>query len=1379
MMAPLPPPPTARPELPRVRLDVRTGSGRTVSYEVGADEFLIGGSSGCDLRLPIANLPPVVCQIARKPDCVTIRRLAPGLAILVNGHPLPSNAATAIADGDHLVLSGVEITCRIQIAGYVQPAFTPLDPDVVPSGAEAAATVRPSASPEVLQLAARRQEFEAEERIRRDEWSRQDADLIRRQRELDRQTEDLEQDRVLWYRRRQEIEKELERAQALGAAPPPEFEQKERELRTWEGELNKVRDELTAVREEFVRQYQDRRDQLTQMQDAVREGSARLQADRHAFESETESRRNSFEEESRARRAAFEAELAEKSSRAEAEALDRHRLRLAELDRGRESLREAAAELNRKREEVEAQLASTRRTCEAELAARRTEVAAELALAEPRLAEIAEHRERLAASQQELASERELFAAEREVFEKAKSAFEAERNAEIERLLNRESKLARGESALLHGEQQSHAEAEALVRTRRELQDDLLRLDRQKGAIEAREAELDTRSREAEERIERIRRDAVEWEETVLLAAAEQERLRGEAERLARQKAELDAQSAKLGERASQLEAQQAVIAVLRSKLDRTRADVEREATTLTEARIREDAAQSELRSRIQEAELLRAELNVVQENAAQDRRRLDERDSLLAVGLEEIRLQKAALGEEEQRLHFRESELDVRTAEFAEQAGAMKGRMAHALDLQARLEADRVAIREREAALTQAEEARQALQEQLRRRAEELAARNKSLEELTRQLSTERTALDEDRVALAADRQATEDRAVALRQEIESQVASVERQSASLQEREATLARQVLRVREVGGTVAAERKALSETKTAWHAERISSEAALQQAREELAAFRARVASEFESLRTQAPELDDRTQAAIERLGGARDALRTHLAELHDFARQSRDDLDAVRTEVRVEADRIREQQSALDRGRSEHRLAVAAFRQQLADWQNRVGEMKRVLSQSETRLDAKQQAVDDAARQIDATSQHLAEEADKLRREREDVTARRTDMERHLADMREWYRRKLRELAGADGAKPRSGESAPVLKLHDAGSASPPPLEAELEPGDRQLGELLRTLELVDADTLAALWSESIRQRRTLRQVLLASGTITLYQIALIEAGNLDGLMLGRFRVIDRLRTSPRETLYRVYDPTRGGAAAAGVCLLRHLTEAEMQDAVHPDEFRQRFGTARDAAHANLGRVIEVLDISGRPAIVEEWLSGLFSGDWPAYAAHPGCWVRLMSMAAAGIDVAHRAGLIHGRITSDSFALTAGGVLKVTGFGEPRWLADGALATVEPTPAGDLRALGQVAFGWSQLAGKRRGAKPKPFPVELMAVIRRLEADAEPPMADTVASDQPYESAAELIADLNRIARDTSFNDDAWEKLLKHVIDNAPDAPASLRQSA
>src|SRR5439155_2284837 len=89
-----------------------------------------------------------------------------------------------------------------------------------------------------------------------------------------------------------------------------------------------------------------------------------------------------------------------------------------------------------------------------------------------------------------------------------------------------------------------------------------------------------------------------------------------------------------------------------------------------------------------------------------------------------------------------------------------------------------------------------------------------------------------------------------------------------------------------------------------------------------------------------------------------------------------------------------------------------------------------------------------------------------------------------------------------------------------------------ELEPGDRQLGDLLRSLDLVDADTLTVLLLEARRQRRSLRQLLLAGNYLTLYQMALIEAGNLDALVLGPVRVIDRLPSSPHEVVFRVFDP-------------------------------------------------------------------------------------------------------------------------------------------------------------------------------------------------------------------------------------------------------
>ncbi|MBA4189141.1 MAG: hypothetical protein C0467_14180 [Planctomycetaceae bacterium] len=1363
MIGSLPPsPPADRPELPRVRLDVRPAPGsasgsssrnpqRAVTYEVGADEFLIGGASGCDLRLPTPNLPPVVAQITRKADGVRVRRLTPILPVLLNGNPLTANTPTPVSTGDVLVLGGMEITLAIQQSAILSARFVAVTEEE-PRQQHPQQAQQPA--PELVP-------------------HRDDAELIRRARELDRQTEELETDRVAWYRRRQEMEAEFARHRAMiGDADKREAAIVEREA-----ELTRFRDELAALREGLLKEYQERRAELANSQEAIRTAEAELQRRRSELQLEAQSHRTQLEEEAirrratldeelRQRRSTFEAELAALATASEAEANARFREQVEELERLRASahviVAQAEAEANRRREAVEA----------------------ELAVHEPRLREVREHQDRLAAAFQELARQRDLFAADRSILDRAKDTFETSRLADIDRLNAWEKQLADRAEELTQRSKQIGEDQAALDRDRSQFQDDLVRLERRTAALEEQERRTADRAREIDVRLEQLRRDAAEWEDTVRLAAAEQERLRAEAERLDRQKTELDTQSATLAERAGQLEAQQAVLGVLRAKLDRTRQEAEREVAQLATARTREDESLAELRARICEAEELRAQLATVQADTAKERDRLEERDSLLAAGLAEIRTQRDALAAEALRLQEREAELDARSSEFAEQAGTLKGRVSQAFDLQARLEADRVALREREAALAQAEEARQAFQEQLRRRAEDLTTRAKSLDEVARSISADRAANDLARAETEANRLTVLDELAERRRQLDERSAEVDRLAADYAEKEQALARQVGRLKDVGAAVAAERKSLTETRARWEAERAAAAEADAKAQRELAAFREQALAEIDGLRTQAPELESQATAAFERLSSARDMLRGHLTELHDFARLSREDLAAIRTQVRQEADRLREQEELLNRAKAEHRLAVTAFRQQLIDWQGQVTDMKRTLASSESRLDAKQAAVETAAKQADATTVQLAEQAEQLRREREAVSERRTEVERHLGDMREWYRRKLRELAG--GNSEAKSEDPPGLRLADVGDSdaaasdvalrtAPTPLE-ELEPGDRQLGELLRSHSLVDAETLNALWAEAGRQRRTLRQVLLASGAITLYQLALIEAGNLDALMVGRFRVIDRLRVTPREAIYRVFDPSRSGS---GVFLLRHLAEAEMHDAVHPDEFRQRFMAARDAAHPNLAGIADVLDIGGRPAVLQEWLSGLFSADWPAQAGHPGCWLRLATMAASGIDTAHRNGLVHGKLTSDSFVLTPAGVVKVTGFGEPPFLSGSGTQT-EVSVAVDLRSLGQVLFGWSQFAAKqKKPGKPKPFPEQLLAVIRRLEADAEPPMADTVAAERPYESAAELVADLNRLARETSFSDDAWEKLLKFVADNAPDSPVGLKRSA
>jgi hypothetical protein len=322
--------------------------------------------------------------------------------------------------------------------------------------------------------------------------------------------------------------------------------------------------------------------------------------------------------------------------------------------------------------------------------------------------------------------------------------------------------------------------------------------------------------------------------------------------------------------------------------------------------------------------------------------------------------------------------------------------------------------------------------------------------------------------------------------------------------------------------------------------------------------------------------------------------------------------------------------------------------------------------------------------------------------------------------------------------------------------------LSDEITPADRQLGELLASHGLVDDDTLQALWAEARRQRRPLRHLLLSGDSprrLTLYQMSLIEAGNLAGLVLGPVRVIDRLASTQYEAVYRVFDPVRNVEA-----LLRHLAESEMHDAVHPDEFQQRFAAAASVQHGNVAGVLELLSIAERPAVLLEWVNGLPAADWPALASAPGVWYRLVCQAALALNAAHAAGLCHGHITGSSFVLSGQGILKLVGLGEPRWLAAAAVDEVESV-AGDLAALGRLAAHWAQLPASGK-SKARPLPDELRALLARLTGEGE-----------PFASAQALVAELELVTSQVPASTTAWDRLLRAVRDQA--APEGVRQSA
>src|SRR5262249_31298525 len=103
--------------LPEVRLEMRHGSAPPASFEMIDGGLLIGTAPGCDVRLPAADLPPVLCLITRTTGGVGLRKLVPTAPVMVNGKPM---SLGMLADGDRVGIGSIELSVGVQIPAELQ-----------------------------------------------------------------------------------------------------------------------------------------------------------------------------------------------------------------------------------------------------------------------------------------------------------------------------------------------------------------------------------------------------------------------------------------------------------------------------------------------------------------------------------------------------------------------------------------------------------------------------------------------------------------------------------------------------------------------------------------------------------------------------------------------------------------------------------------------------------------------------------------------------------------------------------------------------------------------------------------------------------------------------------------------------------------------------------------------------------------------------------------------------------------------------------------------------------------------------------------------------------------------------------------------------------
>jgi hypothetical protein len=935
-------------------------------------------------------------------------------------------------------------------------------------------------------------------------------------------------------------------------------------------------------------------------------------------------------------------------------------------------------------------------------------------------------------SSQQMTQERDLLEEQHRLFAARQQESQREfatRNADLSA---REQKLQQEMTTLIEGQKQH--------------QSDLLRLDRSQGMFESRQKQLELRVTAVDEQVEQLQRDSRDLEEQATQLDEWHQQLVKENERLTTQKREQDGQRLTLEQRAAALEGQQTMLATLRTRMERTREDLQRQEQALSRQRLLQEQAEADLRGRIDEVERIQSEIGGERLLFEEERRRFDSRRAEIESAVSRLRAAEDAISARQSALEQREKLLQEAAGRQGEETGLLLSRSEQLRQVEEKIQSERESFREREERLQKASQNLALMQERLHRRGEEIEQTKALLDERLREIEQQRAAAE----ATLAQKQQQHEQSAAqmatLQQEILAKAQETDLSAQELTKREQALQAETQAMEQTRKALTAQKLSLDTERLAWETSRQSTVQQDQLVRDETTKTR----DELAALLKQLPDIELRSTAALERLSRSREQLREHLAEIHSYSRQSREDLDNARKAIQADADRVRTQEMALEAARDEHRIAVTAFRQQLIEWQGLVGEMRQTLQVGSSQLDLRQADLEAQARQTAETTARLAVEAQQLEEQKREVLHRKGEVDRHLVDMRQWYRKKLREIAGIDIPADQVGDS-DLTSTSDERNPAKAILSFtdEVEPADRELGDLLASAGLVDEDTLHALWAEARRQRRSLRQLLLTGGHLSLYQMALIESGNLDGLILGPVRVIERLPSTPREAVYRVFDPRRNSEA-----VLRHLAEAEMQDAVRPDEFTQRFSAAASIDQGNIARVLEVLMIAERPAVLVEHVRGMLAADFPGLVSTPGVWFRLVLQVALGLEAIHASGLTHGRLDETTLVLDEEGTIVLLGLGEPRWLRPTPENEPPDSVSGDLLALGRLAFAWATPPSSSK-AKAKPLPQEMLELMARLVGESEK---------EPITTATVLVEELKRLGPLLPSGKAAWDRLLEQV---------------
>ena len=212
---------------------------------------------------------------------------------------------------------------------------------------------------------------------------------------------------------------------------------------------------------------------------------------------------------------------------------------------------------------------------------------------------------------------------------------------------------------------------------------------------------------EIDKRFEQLQRETRELEEQAAQVDDWHTRHTAGSDLLAAQKQEQESVHSQLDQRAAALETQQAMLATLRTRLERTREEVRRQEQALTEQRAQQEISAAEMAKQLEGARQLRENLETDRLMYEHERAQFNERRSTLDAAVSQMRAAQDALDAEQATFAIRQKQFEADAAEQADNAERLLARGTQLEEMHTRLTADRQVMREREIALARSEQMR------------------------------------------------------------------------------------------------------------------------------------------------------------------------------------------------------------------------------------------------------------------------------------------------------------------------------------------------------------------------------------------------------------------------------------------------------------------------------------------------------------------------------------------------------------------------------------------------------------------------------------------------------------------------------------------------